>query len=220
MQPLIIKHFATIRKLFFEYGIRCISMDDIAHRLHISKKTIYKEYTGKDELVKDLFLSDYYQLKASLNSLDREKMDAITKTMRMYSITQSSITSISALVLYDLEKYYPALLDELVVLYEELIHQSFIGILSQGKADNYFHNEIMPDSIALLFSFLFESYALSRISVSTDGFTLGWNDVLDYNFRSICNPFGLNKWEILKKQNLKSQSDKDDQTKNMVRCRI
>jgi AcrR family transcriptional regulator len=212
MQPLIMKHFTTIRKLFFEYGIRRISTDDIAHRLHISKKTIYKEYTSKDELVKDLFLSDYYQLKASLNSLDSEKMDAITKTLRMYSITHRSINSISALVLYDLEKYYPALLDELVVLYEELIHQSFVRILSQGKADKYFHNEIMPDSIALLFSYLFESYALSRIPVSTDGFTLGWNDVLDYHFRSICNPIGLDKWATIKKQDLKSKSDDDDQT--------
>ena len=210
MQPLIMKHFTTIRKLFFEYGIRSISMDDIAHRLHISKRTIYKEYTSKDELVKDLFLSDYYQLKASLNSLDSKKMDAITKTMRMYSMTQRSITSISALVLDDLEEYYPALLDELVVLYKELIHLSFVGILSQGKADRYFHNEIMPDSIALLFSFLFESYALSRISVSTDGFTLGWNDVLDYHFRSICNPIGLDKWATIMKQDLKSEDD--DQT--------
>jgi|WetSurMetagenome_2_1015567.scaffolds.fasta_scaffold325486_2 AcrR family transcriptional regulator len=220
MQPLIIKHFTTIRKLFFEYGIRCISMDDIAHRLHISKKTMYKEYICKDELVKDLFMNDYHQLKTALNSLGREKMDAITKTMRMYSITQRSITSISALVLYDLEKYYSSLLNELVVMFEELVHQSFIGILSEGKADNYFHSKIKPDSIARLSYFLFESYALSRISESKDGFTLNWNDVLDYHFRSICNPFGLNKWEILKKQNLKSQSDKDDQTKNLVRCRI
>ena len=56
MQPLIMKHFTTFRKLFFEYGIRSISMDDIAHRLHISKKTLYKEYACKDELVKDLIV--------------------------------------------------------------------------------------------------------------------------------------------------------------------
>jgi AcrR family transcriptional regulator len=173
-------------------------MDDIARHLHISKKTIYKEYSSKDELVKDLFLSDYYQLKVTLNSLDREKLDAITKTIRMYGITQRRLTSISELVLYDLEKYYPALLNELVVLYEELIHQSFVEILSQGKADNYFHNKIKPDSIAQLFYFLFESYSLNSLSESREGFTLGWNDVLDYHFRSICNPFGLNKWEILK----------------------
>lgn len=204
MQPLILQHFTTIRKLFFEYGIRYNSMDDIARQLHISKRTIYTEYTSKDELVKDLFLSDYYQLRASLISLDSKKLDAITKTMLIYSITQRRITSISRLVICDLEKYYPALLDELVVLYEELIHQSFVRTLIQGKTDKYFHDEIMPDSIAHIFSFLFKSYALSRISVSTDGFTLCRNEVLDYHFRSICNPIGLDIWATIKEKRIKT----------------
>ena len=38
-------------ELFMRYGIRSISMDDIATQLGISKKTIYQYFADKDELV-------------------------------------------------------------------------------------------------------------------------------------------------------------------------
>ena len=41
----------TAQVLFFKYGIRSISMDDIAKELSISKKTIYQYYKDKDEVV-------------------------------------------------------------------------------------------------------------------------------------------------------------------------
>src|ERR1017187_1601563 len=37
--------------LFMRYGIRSITMDEIAGQLGISKKTIYQFFTDKDELV-------------------------------------------------------------------------------------------------------------------------------------------------------------------------
>lgn len=220
MQTLLYKHSATVRKLFSDNGIKNISMDDIANSLHISKKTIYKEYRCKDELVKDIYLNDYYHFKASIYSLELERIDVITKTICIYNSLRGKFFSIRSYELFDLEKYYPSLLNELVALHRESTKQSLIGILSEGKADNYFHNDIKPESIARLFSFLFESYVLYHRPESKEEFTLSWIDVLDYHFRSICNPIGLDRWEIIKTQNLKSQSDDDDKIKNMVRCRI
>ena len=37
--------------LFFRYGIRSVTMDDIAKHLGISKKTIYKSFKDKDQVV-------------------------------------------------------------------------------------------------------------------------------------------------------------------------
>ncbi len=40
--------------LFMQYGLRSVSMDDIANSLGISKKTIYQYYADKDELVNEV----------------------------------------------------------------------------------------------------------------------------------------------------------------------
>jgi hypothetical protein len=39
------------KALFMQYGIRSVSMDDIANSLGMSKKTLYQYYADKDELV-------------------------------------------------------------------------------------------------------------------------------------------------------------------------
>lgn len=202
MQPLLKKHYTAIRKLFFDYGIASITMDDIAISLHISKKTIYREYVCKNDLVKDLFMSDYQQFRTYINSLDDKDMDAIAKTIHLYDITLKKIFLINASVLYDLRKYFPSLLDELTILHRELLQKSVASVLLKGKADKFFHNEIMIDSIAQLFTFLFESYVFSRISGIQEDFIPNRNDFLDYHFRSVCSPSGLKKWETLKKKDL------------------
>jgi AcrR family transcriptional regulator len=41
-------------ELFFKYGIKRVTMDDIAKELGMSKKTIYQFYKEKDDLVNQL----------------------------------------------------------------------------------------------------------------------------------------------------------------------
>ena len=48
------KILKTSLELFFKYGIKRVTMDDIAKELGMSKKTIYHFYNEKDELVNQL----------------------------------------------------------------------------------------------------------------------------------------------------------------------
>ena len=41
-------------ELFMRYGIKSITMDEIANQLGISKKTIYQSFADKDELVDEV----------------------------------------------------------------------------------------------------------------------------------------------------------------------
>src|SRR3954464_10578935 len=48
------KILKTSLALFFKYGIKHITMDDIAKELGMSKKTIYQFFKEKDDLVNQL----------------------------------------------------------------------------------------------------------------------------------------------------------------------
>ena len=205
MQSNIIIHLTSIQNLFSEYGIRNISMDDIAKNLHISKKTIYKHYTCKDELVKDIYLNEYYHFKTSLHTSDKENNDAISKTIQLYNFAILKILSVKEHVHFDLVKCYPDFYNKLIELYKEAIRQKFIEILIEGKADNYFNNNINIHSVAHLFKLVIESYVLDRMSKSEGEYLLSCDDVFDYHFRSICNPVGLQIWEDLKSRELVSK---------------
>lgn len=205
MQSKINIHLTSIQSLFSEYGIRNISMDDIAKNLHISKKTIYKHYTCKDELVKEIYLNEYYHFRTLLHTSDKENNDAISKTIQLYNIAILKILSVKEHVHFDLVKYYSDFYNKLIELYKEAVSNKFIEILSEGKADNYFNNNINTDSVAHLFKLLIESYVLDRISKSEGKYLLSCDDVFDYHFRSICNPVGLQIWEDLKSGELVSE---------------
>jgi AcrR family transcriptional regulator len=47
-------------ELFFKYGIKRVTMDDIAKELGMSKKTIYQFYKEKDDLVNQLCVNFRY----------------------------------------------------------------------------------------------------------------------------------------------------------------
>ena len=48
------------RDLFMQYGLRSVSMDDIAGNLGMSKKTIYQYYADKDELIVEVINKAFY----------------------------------------------------------------------------------------------------------------------------------------------------------------
>ena len=42
------------RKLFFKYGMKRVTMDDVSKNLSMSKKTLYQYFSDKDELVEEV----------------------------------------------------------------------------------------------------------------------------------------------------------------------
>ena len=51
MENIAEKILETAGSLFLKYGVKSISMDDIARELSISKKTIYNFFKDKKEMV-------------------------------------------------------------------------------------------------------------------------------------------------------------------------
>ena len=55
-----------VRELYMKYGIKSITMDDVASEIGISKKTLYQFVTDKDELV-GKFIDHEISLQAAGN---------------------------------------------------------------------------------------------------------------------------------------------------------
>lgn len=60
-------------KLFMKYGIRAVKMDEIAHNLGISKRTLYEIYSNKEDVVLE-------SLKLHVETSKRHLYDRISHT--------------------------------------------------------------------------------------------------------------------------------------------
>jgi len=96
------------RELFMRFGIRSVSMDDIASAMGMSKKTIYASFADKDALVEAVIgrhLSESEQKVRELIEASSNAVEEILLTIRMF---ESQFRNLNPIVLHDLRKFHPS----------------------------------------------------------------------------------------------------------------
>jgi AcrR family transcriptional regulator len=73
-------------RLFFRYGIRNITMDDIARQLTISKKTLYEYFHDKDELVYDVLKAHIEIDKKEMSEAQHAAKDALEEIVKVSEV--------------------------------------------------------------------------------------------------------------------------------------
>lgn len=98
---------AAAQELFFKYGIRSISMDDIAKHLSISKKTIYAFFKNKDEVVHELMRHKLEEDEKGFRLLEQDSSNVIEEVFNLMSHLSKVIGQINPGLFYDLQKHHP-----------------------------------------------------------------------------------------------------------------
>lgn len=95
-------------ELFRRFGIRSITMDDIAKQLGVSKKTIYQHYPDKDELV---IAMTKLNISRHFNEVEKccgpASINAIAEMFAVNNSVGEMIRSFNPIMFYDLQKYHP-----------------------------------------------------------------------------------------------------------------
>jgi len=95
-------------ELFRRYGIRSVTMDEIATQLGISKKTIYQFYTDKDQLVDAVAVESIKFSEESCKKDMAMSANAIEEIFRVMEFVEVMFRNMNPSMLFDLEKYHPA----------------------------------------------------------------------------------------------------------------
>ena len=93
--------------LFMQFGVRSVTMDEIAVQMGASKKTIYQYYADKDELV-DAVMVDI--ITYNQNCCKKDKLsakDAVDEVFLAMDMMQDMFQNMNPGILFELEKYYP-----------------------------------------------------------------------------------------------------------------
>lgn len=92
--------------LFCQRGIKSVSMDDIAQHLSMSKKTIYKWFDNKDQIV-------YYSCKCFLQEMENDcecsmqgAGNAIEELWGLMEMTKRVVSRVHPSIFHDVQKYH------------------------------------------------------------------------------------------------------------------
>lgn len=93
--------------LFRQYGLRSVTLDEIALHLGISKKTIYENFTGKDELIRVILGERLNLARQQFTDCSARARDAIEANMLMVQFLDSMFLNMNPVIIVDLQKYHP-----------------------------------------------------------------------------------------------------------------
>src|SRR5215216_2673808 len=93
-------------ELFMQYGIRSVSMDDIANSLGMSKKTLYQYFVDKDELVEGVVDGHIMVIQADCTACHEEAKDAVHEIFITMERIIEQLSNMNPMVVNDLAKFH------------------------------------------------------------------------------------------------------------------
>ncbi|MCD6332661.1 MAG: TetR/AcrR family transcriptional regulator [Bacteroidales bacterium] len=137
-------------ELFIKSGIRRVTMDILSEELGISKRTIYENFTDKDEIIYDsifnLILAHKSEIKKLIARSDNT-IEAIIRIIRYSELKYSDTETFSS----ELKKYYPNVVDRLRKNGEMNDGKILLQLIRQGMAEGLFHHELTPELVVAFF---------------------------------------------------------------------
>ncbi|NRA48435.1 MAG: TetR/AcrR family transcriptional regulator, partial [Phaeodactylibacter sp.] len=96
----------TAFELFLRYGIKSVTMDDIAREMGMSKKTLYQYVPNKADLIDQIFQAHIDDEQCMTEEIRSTSSDALEEMLKIGQYVVQKLRSVSPAAVYDLRKYY------------------------------------------------------------------------------------------------------------------
>lgn len=138
------------QQLFMRNGIRSVSMDDIAVELAVSKKTLYKWYENKDQLVHAMMEQHLDASRHDCAQVQQQASSAIDELFRMMSWMKQQFAEVHPSIFYDMQKFHPATWQLWMAHKQQYILTQIMDNLHRGVAEGLYRADLDADVLARL----------------------------------------------------------------------
>lgn len=136
--------------LFMKYGVRSISMDDIARHLSVSKKTLYQHFEDKEDIVTMASQSHVEAMSQQFEEIRLSSKNSIDELAKISVCLKQNTEEINPSLLFDLRKYHPRAWAVWLNHKNKFVRDSVVRNLKQGIEEGYFRTEINMEVIATI----------------------------------------------------------------------
>lgn len=108
MEEKEIEILDKVMELFRDYGFRTVSMDDVSRELRISKKTLYKYFKNKSDLIEKLLQYEQERFDEMINQeAFLKEGNAIDILLAASKCVAEAYKNASRRAIFELKKYFP-----------------------------------------------------------------------------------------------------------------
>jgi len=152
-----------VRERFLSEGLSKVSVADIAADLGISKKTFYKHFRSKEELIYYVVDRVMGDIRASFTGILSSDLDFISKINEFMIFLGRQVGHFGRIVQLDLRKHAPDLFGRVQQFRRERIHEVVGQLLEQGIKEGKVRPDINPRVFILAYLSTVEGIVEPRV---------------------------------------------------------
>ncbi|NEW79840.1 MAG: helix-turn-helix transcriptional regulator [Gelidibacter sp.] len=195
MKEIILKKAGEI---FSKYGFKSVTMDDIANDMGISKKTIYKYYKNKVELVDNTVCYFHDEMHKTITNICAFGYNAIQENFEIKRMFKEMFKNSDNSPIYQLEKYYPKTYKKIIEDDFSIFKECNTSNLEKGIQEGLYRKDINKELATKFYFSLMMSVHDSKLYTYNKN-TMNKLELcaLEYHTRAIATEKGL---QILEEQ--------------------
>jgi AcrR family transcriptional regulator len=137
-------------ELFFRFGIKSVTMDDIARHMAMSKKTIYKFFRDKDEVVHTLMENELKRDIEEFSEIARNASNVVEEVFNHMKKMHQMLNNINPNIFYDLQKYHPKTWAIFHEFRTTFAFRQVFDALEKGKKEGLVRQDVNSEMMARL----------------------------------------------------------------------
>lgn len=183
---------STAADMFLTLGFKSVTMDDIASKMGISKKTIYANFSTKNKLVQATTIHILQTIEAGIENIKAKENNAIVELYEIKKFVMHHLKDEKSSPQYQLSKYYPKVYKSVQENHLSMMHCSVADNLRKGIEGGLYRASIPVEFISKIY-FLGMMGIKNSDFFPVDQFPLRelTENFLEYHLRAIVTPKGL-----------------------------
>lgn len=181
----------TATSLFLDLGFKSVTMDDLADRMGISKKTIYTHFANKTKLVEDCTLSLFHKISDGIASICDLRKNPIEELYEIKKFAMLHLKNEKTSPQYQLKKYYPEIYKTLRNKQYEMMKECMLSNLGRGVEMGIYRENLDVNFVARIYFSGVTSIKDETLFPRSEFRTEALMDTyLEYHLRGIVTPKG------------------------------
>ncbi len=137
--------------MFYKFGLRSVTMDDVARELGISKKTIYKYFENKADLIQRSVQTVHEAISSTLEEIHKRTTNPIDELMEIDSVVCEIMKQHNPSLRYQLQKYYPRVYNLIYEGRQALFNKMIKENIEMGQKGGWYREDASKEVISFLY---------------------------------------------------------------------
>lgn len=178
--------------IYMRYGIKSMTMDEMARQLGVSKKTLYLYVSDKNDLVEQCLKLQQDTEQQAIEEIVAQTDNAIEQMLRISKFIIETLSQVHPSIFFDIAKYHPSAMKMMDCHKDEYvcgcIEQNLINGINQGFYRKNLDSKVIASIYVQMIDIVMSGELSAQSNLKAEQI---YSEVIRYHIRGCASEKGL-----------------------------